>query len=147
MGKLLIQSCSKNKQQKETPTSAINLYDGYFFRIIKKAKREGYFDSDIDILILSAKYGIIEADKKIEYYDQRMTENRAFEIQDQVISDIANKVSKESYETIIINLGKDYRPAIQGLENVVGSSVKYIEGEGNGVKGKKLKELISSKDE
>jgi len=52
MPTLLVQSCSATKNHVTEPTRAIEVYDGYFFRIIKKAMREGAFRSDIELRIL-----------------------------------------------------------------------------------------------
>jgi len=144
MSPLLIQSCSATKQDVEKPVQALDLYDGYFFRIIKKAVRAGRFQPGLDIIIISAKHGVVEPDDKIGNYDQRMDTERAEELNDAVVDAIAAKVAEEGYEKVWVNLGKDYLPAVDGLESVVEVPVDYIEGCGIGMKGKRLKHLVSS---
>jgi len=144
MKSLLIQSCSATKNEVETPVPALELYDGYFFRIIKKAVRAGRFERGIDILIISAKHGVVEPEDEITYYDQRMDTERAKELNDEVVDTIAGKVAEHGYEKVWINLGKDYLPAVDGLEHDVDAPVMYIDGDGIGMKGKRLKRLVSS---
>ena len=141
---LLVQSCSATKESVNKPVPALDLYDGYFFRIIKKARRTGCFQPGLDIIIISAKYGVVEPDDEITYYDQRMNTERAEELNADVVSAIAGKVDTNEYKKVWINLGKDYLPAVDGLQDAVDVPVSYIEGNGIGMKGKRLKHLVSS---
>jgi len=144
MSSLLIQSCSATKQDIEKPVQAIDLYDGYFFSIIKKAVRAGRFQPGLDIIIISAKHGVVEPDEEIGYYDRRMDTERAEELNDEVVNTIASHVTENGYEKVWINLGKDYLPAVDGVEDAVDVPVDYIEGCGIGMKGKQLKHLVST---
>jgi len=128
----------------DTPVPALDLYDGYFFRIIKKALRTGRFQSGIDIIIISAEHGVVEPEQKIGYYDRRMNTERANELNDEVVSAIASKVTTNEYDKVWVNLGKDYLPAVDEIESAVDVPVDYIEGTGIGMKGKRLKHLVSS---
>ena len=56
---LLIISCSDRKIQTLGCLPAFELYDGSFYRILRKAIREGYFPNNLDILIISPKYGLL----------------------------------------------------------------------------------------
>ena len=143
MKSLLIQSCSATKQDVDNTVQALDLYDGYFFRIIEKAKRAGKFQPGLDIVIISAKHGVVEPEEEIGYYDQRMGSVRAQELNDEVIETIADKVKYNGYEKVWINLGKDYLPAVDGLEGAITPPVDYIEGSGIGMKGKRLKNLVT----
>lgn len=69
---LLIVMCSKRKRSAPDLLPALERYDGIFFRILRKARREGHWPDNLDILILSAKYGLLELDTAIENYDLRM---------------------------------------------------------------------------
>jgi cytoplasmic iron level regulating protein YaaA (DUF328/UPF0246 family) len=144
MPSLLVQSCSATKNQVTEPTRALDVYDGYFFRIIKKAKREGAFDSDIDICILSAKYGIIDAEDGIKTYDQRMTPSRAEELRESVTDDIRKRVEEKEYGEVVLNLGKDYLRAVDGLSGRCDVDISTVQGGGIGEKGKQLKRFVRS---
>ena len=144
MTPLLIQSCSATKESVDTPVPALDLYDGYFFRIIKKALRADQFQTGLDIIIISAEHGIVETNDKIGYYDRRMDTDRANELNDEVVSAIAKRVTDNEYDKVWVNLGKDYLPAVDGIEAAVDVPIRYIEGSGIGMKGKRLKHLVSS---
>lgn len=144
MSTLLVQSCSATKQKVENPVRALDLYDGYFFKIIKKASRSDQLQSGLDILIISAKHGVVDPDDEIGYYDQRMDVERAQELNHDIVKSLVKSIEGKEYEKIWVNLGKDYHPAIDGLESAVDVPVEYIEGCGIGMKGKQLKHLVSS---
>jgi len=127
----------------DTPVPALDLYDGYFFRIIKKSLRANRFQPGLDIIIISAEHGIVEPDEEIGYYDRRMGTERAEELNGDVVTAVARKVDENKYDNIWINLGKDYLPAVDGVEDAVDVPVRYIEGGGIGMKGKRLKHLVS----
>jgi hypothetical protein len=96
--------------------------------------------------ILSAEHGLLKPDTKIVEYDRRMTQDRAQELRDEVIQEIAEIVTHEDVARIVINAGADYRPAVTGLETAIADRVEvyYIPGMGIGEKGSKLKSLIRS---
>lgn len=144
MSSLLVQSCSATKRNADNPVQAIDLYDGYFFKIIKKAVRADQFERGLDIIIISAKYGVVEPDEEIEYYDRRMDTELANELNEDVVNAVASKVREDSYDKVWVNLGKDYLPAVDGLEDAIDVPIQYIEGCGIGMKGKRLKHLVST---
>jgi len=141
MGKyLLILACSDEKKKDPELLPAIERYDGYFFKIIKKMMRRGEFPSSVDILILSAEYGLIEPSTPIRYYDRRMNKKRALELRPKVMEKLKEIV--KNYDEIFVCLGKDYLECIKGIENF--ANVKYADGK-IGEKGKLLKEWLKSK--
>lgn len=72
---LLIIACSGRKRTDSGLLPAIARYDGGHFRVLRKARTDGYLSNYLDVLILSAKYGLIEACKPIANYEQRMNRN------------------------------------------------------------------------
>ena len=59
---ILLMSCSSKKNNTGRPIPAIDLYNGVFFSVYKKAiKAFPNISSKIKVLIISAKYGLIEA--------------------------------------------------------------------------------------
>lgn len=143
MRTLLVQSCSATKHRVDNPVPALELYDGYFFRIIKKALRAGRFQCGTDIIIISAKHGVVEPADEIHYYDQRMTTERAAELNDAVVDTLREKIATGDYDNVWINLGRHYLPAIDGLKDSVDVPIRHIDGSGIGLKGKRLKRLVS----
>jgi hypothetical protein len=142
MQSLLVQSCSATKNEVPEPVPALELYDGYFFKIIKKAIREGVIRPDLDMRILSAKYGIVDPDEPIEYYDQQMTADRAEELRPTVTETLCQLVSENDYERVVVNTGEVYSQALDEFLQQVDVRVETIDGDGIGTKGKLLKEYV-----
>ena len=99
-------SCSATKRNL-IDESALEVYDGPSYRILRKHPKD-----DLDILILSAKYGLILASQKISTYNQRMTDHIAHEIRKQTTDRLIKVLSKRVYKEIYVDLGKSYRNAI-----------------------------------
>lgn len=129
MRHLLIISCSKNKIQ-EAKAKALELYDGPYYKIIRKMMREGTFPRNLDVFILSAKYGLIESSETIELYDLKMTKERAKELHKQTIGTIKEKLWQTNYHSVYVNLGETYMLAISGIENVIPQGTQLIMGKG-----------------
>lgn len=146
MPNLLVQSCSSSKNEVNDPTPAFDVYSGYFYRILKKAIRTGEMRNDMDIVILSAKYGILEPDEPITTYDQVMSASRAEELNDEVVDSVADAVSAEEYDQIVLNMGKPYLRSLSGLSEEVSIPVAKIEGSGIGKMGGKLYQFIRGDD-
>ncbi len=109
---LLILPCSKQKRQvSEAP--AFDLYDGPFYRVVRKAKPQ-----NLDILILSAKYGLINSNESISYYDQMMTAERAKELSADITTELEKILKNRYYDKIFINLGKIYMLALDEEKNL-----------------------------
>lgn len=141
MSILLVQGCSKSKNQPKESVPALDLYSGFFFKIIKKAMREGEFDDQIEICILSAEYGLIDADSEITWYDRRMDTERAMELAPAVQEELQARVN-DTYETVVVNVGGAYNRALEGIESKVKSDVYHINGGGIGEKGHVFKKLV-----
>jgi cytoplasmic iron level regulating protein YaaA (DUF328/UPF0246 family) len=141
---LLILTCSQRKRIDTAPLPAIDRYTGVNFQVLHKAKREGYLPENLDILILSAKYGLIEASTPIENYDLKMTKQRAMELQSQVSRDLDNHLSKTNYEEIFVNLGKFYLIATTPSKKIteLESKIVYATG-GIGQKMSQMKDWLS----
>ena len=115
---LLLLACSQRKRIDPGLLPAIERYDGVNFRVLQKAKREGYLPENLDILILSAKYGLIEASTLIEHYDQKMTNQRAKELQVDVSRRLDKFLSRTLYDEILVNLGKIYLTTIASSNRI-----------------------------
>lgn len=139
---LLVQSCSETKVDTKTAVPALERYDGYFYKIIKKAIDEGQFDSAIDICCLSAEHGLIDADEPIEPYDRRMDEERAAALRSDVVESLRAKISDGEYEQVIVNTGAVYRRALEGFATDLSVDVVHLDGGGIGQKGHQLKQIV-----
>ena len=110
---LLILSCSERK--KAIPKAeALDLYDGQFFRILRKN-----MPPKLDVLILSAKYGLIKSDEYIEHYDQIMSITRAEELAEAVKTRLSKIMEANCYNGVFVNLGKTYMIALERSKEIL----------------------------
>ena len=142
---LLIVACSQRKRPDPDLLPAVDRYDGVNFRVIKKARREGRWNPSIDVLILSARHGLIRADKPIAYYDERMTRDRGLEHRESVLATLQLILSSNAYRAVFVNVGRDYLVALSGWEQFLtpGTTVKYAKG-GIGSKMQAMKNWIDN---
>ncbi len=135
--KLLIIPCSKVKKNLVN-TPAVDLYDGPFFRMIRK-----YRSKDFDILVLSAKYGMIEGHKKISYYNQKMTSERAKELSNEIHSLLSQRLHKNYYDDVYINVGKLYFEALKPSFYLFDNKKVHLASGGIGTRLHFLKNWVS----
>jgi len=141
MPRLLILACSARKRLDRSALPAIERYDGVNFRILKKLQREHAFPHDLDVLILSAKYGLLRPETPIEVYNLKMTEARAAELCARVSCDLDRHLREKKYDSIFVNLGKTYLNALALSRKLKQCKVQYATG-GIGSKMKKMKAWI-----
>ncbi len=143
MKSLLVISCSKTKINKRNSVPAFELYNGFFYKIIKKLQADGKFPNDMDILILSAKYGIIKPNTKIRYYDQIMTEDRAVYLNGETHEKLAKLIEQNNYDKIILNLGRTYKITVEGYEKLINPKREIIEISGGlGERASMMKNIL-----
>src|SRR5262245_22498942 len=82
MGRVLILSCTRRKRCAPSPLPAVERYDGPTFRLLRRFQKRTL--ENLDVYILSAKFGLIHHLEMIPYYDQQMTPQRARELQPQI---------------------------------------------------------------
>jgi hypothetical protein len=141
---LLIVSCGKKKadELKIKKMKAEDAYRGPMFQVINKAKRENRWSSKLRLGIISAEYGFLRGDEKIEYYDKRMTKTLATQYQSETLEKIRNYNEFESFSLIYVLMGRDYLLSVHGLENVVNTTVKIENMGGLGIGQRKLANFI-----
>lgn len=125
-GHLLILSCSDRKDGSRTPAPAIHLYDGVNYRVLRKILLQKGWPPDLEIKVLSAEYGLIDATTLINPYDKRLTADVAKKINPKTLAELQKGSSPSS---IFINLGKDYLPAVDGIESLFPKArITYADG-------------------
>ncbi len=124
----LITACGNKKEKRRLPAGKI--YKSARIRHLYRRSKE----LKVPFLILSAKYGLVEADREIEPYDAVMDEQRCKELKEQI------KESLKKYEAVVFFKGgarKEYHECLKEACSEVG--IKLISfGSGN-MKG--IKEL------
>jgi hypothetical protein len=129
MNRLLIVACSHRKKAGNGQLPAIERYDGPAFRVLRKYLRERRGPMP-RILILSAKYGLIDAVTPIRNYDLRMTKATAEALRPVVLKRLRKVLRADSIRSVGVCLGADYREAVEGLEAQIseGTRVEVIGG-------------------
>ena len=126
---LLIVACSQRKRSDVGFLPAIERYDGGNYRLLRKARREGYWPERLDVLILSAKYGLIEASTLIVNYEQRMNKERASELKAQTMQALQSYAQQNAYNEVYVDLGQDYIFTVEGVEKLFNNSLmRYAKG-------------------
>lgn len=114
---LLIISCSKSKTKTPGVVPAFERYSkGQVFRSLQRANREDYFPKNLDILIISAKYGLLEWSDPIECYNKEMNDKRAKELRPSIQKDLESFLDGKDYDQLFINLGKEYCETLKGFD-------------------------------
>ena len=153
--RLLILSCSdrKNDVAPDSPQQLLSfmtkrrarslaaweIYAGVAFQVVKRCQREGAFPPDIDIVILSAKYGIITPEREITYYDLKMTRELAGRQRATNVRILGEMMGTRSYREIFLMMGRTYLQALDPLDGWSGGVKIIHEPAGIGVMLGKLK--------
>lgn len=141
-GHLLILACSQRKNKGSSPAPAIHVYDGVNYRVLRKSLLERGWPPGLQIKIVSAKYGLIDATTLIEPYDLRLNCLSAAKINSRVLNQLRVLGIPHNPSSIFVNLGADYLPAVKGLETLFpNSKIKFAHG-AIGLKMKAMKQWL-----
>ena len=113
---LLIISCSGAKYKTPGVLPAIMRYKGPFYPTLHKATREDRFPKSLDILIVSAKYGLLKSDEPIEDYDQEINAERAEELRPDVQKKLEAFLDGKDYDQLFNGLWKAYQAVLEGFD-------------------------------
>jgi hypothetical protein len=101
---LLILSCSRKKKAGSKLLPALERYDGPAFQVLRKFIVECPAEArKLDIRILSAKFGLIPADRPIPFYDKPMTARRAIALKPAVSAEMERLLAQRIYRKLLIN--------------------------------------------
>ena len=140
--RLLILSCSQKKRSNPGSIPALERYDGPAFRVMNKFIRVCSSEAQLpDIYILSAKFGLISADKPIPYYDRRMTSQLIEKLQQPTLSELKQILNRKQYQEFFISMGKDYLRVLDGYTSLTSTNLNVTVSQGS--MGCKLAELRS----
>jgi hypothetical protein len=108
--KLLIVSCSADKCPDPGDMEAFDRYTGDMFKSIKK---QGIPEENVDLAIMSAKYGLIRRDTKIPNYNVKMDK----EIANNLLNDPTqvNRIKNtiEGYDEVVVEGSSLYKDVIK----------------------------------
>ncbi|MEA1993945.1 MAG: peroxide stress protein YaaA [Euryarchaeota archaeon] len=139
---LLILGCSNRKKSVSGKVRPLELYDGVNYRVLKKFFKMYGKPSNLEILIISAKYGFLTMGEIIEHYDKKMTAERARELHDTVMKKLKAFLKGKEFDEVHINLGKTYLEAIGGFERLFPNSKIVYDERGIGYKMQTMKKWL-----
>ncbi|HEY7423868.1 MAG TPA: hypothetical protein VH682_06440 [Gemmataceae bacterium] len=107
---LLIIACSQRKVAGLAAGAAWDVYDGVVYRVLKKRLGpRNNWPAWFDLLIVSAKYGVIRPGRRIQPYDQTMPVSGR---QGRWAGALRRLVASYDYRFVHVNLGRAYQAAI-----------------------------------
>lgn len=113
---LLIISCSGAKNKALGMLPALMRYKGPFYLTLHKAIRENRLPKSLDILIISAKYGLLRSDEPIPYYDLEMTPEIADELRASIQEKLKAFLYGKDYDQLFDGLWQVYKQTLEGFE-------------------------------
>lgn len=134
--RLFVLGCSQTKLNGTGSMPAIARYDGPMFRVLRSFLRERPWPEPLSVAVLSAEHGLIGGLSGIEYYNQRLTSEKAQELRPEVTRELKRLLAQHQGADLF--MGRDYLEAIDldGLGERA-KHVNFIEG---GI-GQKLHQL------
>lgn len=107
-------------------------------------QRDNLFPQDVEVKIISAKFGLIDATTLIPLYDLRMNAQRADHLRSDVQKRLKEILATEPYFEIYVDLGADYLTTLEGF--AVQTEARMLIANGRiGERLHKLKEWLSSR--
>lgn len=117
--RLLILACSATKRHDPVLLPAVERYDGPSYRTLRSFLADHSEKRDaLDILILSAEFGLIRGDTLIPDYDRRTDTARALELRVSVTAVLRGQLDHQRYDATFVSLGRDYTPALVITDDV-----------------------------
>ncbi len=124
--KLLILNCSEAKRETEKPLPALEVYDGPYYRVLRKYLREYQWPENVSISTLSAKHGLIGVITDIRTYNMRMNRKQA-EAKAQDCSRVLHKWASD-HSSAHVAVGNEYAPAIAPALQCSGLDTEHFRG-------------------
>jgi hypothetical protein len=103
--RLLIMSCSVSKRN--IVGTSLEVYDGPSYKVVRKYLRNS---NGLDIRIISAKYGLISKDSMIEYYDEKLTKEKALQYKKRYSREVNTLLN--SYKDVLVFGSSLYRTVL-----------------------------------
>ncbi len=124
----LLLSCSNKKKPFPSPVKAVDLYNGVFFSVYKKALRNNpCLKSNLKLLIISAKYGLIEDSEFISFYDLKMSSESASRQRHNNTSKLQALIERDHPQSLTVVMGKTYMQSIDLSDIKI--PIKIVNGE------------------
>lgn len=108
---LVIIGCSRRKAPVSMPIPALGLYEGNGVPLLR-SRIGGSPPHRERVLILSARHGLIGADEPIRPYDQRMTLQRAYDLNVSCCPELSERLRRDPVEEALLLMEPRYLAAI-----------------------------------
>lgn len=106
---------------------AVERYSGPPFQVLRKYLRDRPSNAkQLDIYILSARFGLLHSQELIGDYDQKMTPTLARNMRRQVLQRVEEEILSKKYDEIFISMGKTYWFALTGLADMVSTPTALV---------------------
>lgn len=115
---LLIVSCSATKIYTSTKLPAILRYSGITYCFLKSILLNMKWSPYVDLLIVSAKYGLLKPLQPIPFYEQRLTLEIIEELRDEVNNQL-KQLDPSLYSDCFVNLSKLYSKSVVELYSML----------------------------
>lgn len=115
--RLLVLACSQQKVDVLSRIPALRRHDGPAFRVLRKyllSRRDPY----LKVLILSAKYGLIPAEKCISNYDRRLDAKRAALFRSTVTRGLGRELAQFRPKSTLLCMSKLYLTCLSDLRGM-----------------------------
>ena len=136
--RLLILGCSQAKRDGHN-LPALEIYDGPYYRVLRKFLKTHQWPENTSISILSAEHGLFGVIKEISSYNRRMDRCTAAAYAQRCASTL--RKWNDTHFSIHVALGKDYLPAIQPGLQALDIDADFFGGS-IGLKQSRLKEFL-----
>ncbi|MHA2232601.1 MAG: DUF6884 domain-containing protein [Candidatus Hodarchaeales archaeon] len=113
---LLLIACSATKDSQGNDLPAILRYQGFSYVPLKVLLLANRWPLNVDIMILSAKYGLLQPLDHIPLYDERLTAENSEEKRELIRQQI-NSLELTRYGACILNVPKSYTEFAEPLES------------------------------
>lgn len=147
--RLLLLNESYRRTQSYTPIPALDRYTGVFFEVLKKAVREHPKETrDLDVLILTKEGELFRSEENAPYYPPLGQGYRHSLLKvdpskrAMIMSKLLKVIEGKRYSEIFVNIGKNYRPLIEGFDAKANVKIEYAKGPGLGPKAGDMKRWL-----
>jgi hypothetical protein len=138
MKRLLVLACTSRKRPDAGLLPAIQRYDGPSFRVLRKYRRS-IADEGLNVVILSAEFGLIGDHEQIPDYDRFMNTQRAIQLRRKVLNQFGRVTDEFAPTSMLISAGQTYMRAMPDLQTIRAQGV--VVKVADGPPGKKLSKL------
>jgi len=152
---VMVSGSSKVYEFPKEPIFALERFAGPATGIVAPYFKNNQLQN-IDVLILSLTYGLIEANQKIGYisptrretgwHNLHLNEKDLDKMRGSNLAKLKKKFAENQYDEIYVNIGKELLPMVRGFRNVVPKTAKITcaEGAGFGFKMAHMKNWFES---